>query len=294
MLPPLPLQEWEPTKKTLHRYLQIIGKIKIALHPPMNNWWHIVLHTHPRGFTTRSIPYNFISFEIALDCIDHRLIVSCSHGHTESFALVDGLSVSDFYKQLFNCLEKVGISASIKKIPYDLEDEIPFPEDHTHHHYDQEYVHRFWQVMRWTDQVFQEFAGKAYCKTSPVNIYWHHLDIAVARFNGERGPDMPDAGKADQEAYSHELISFGFWAGDEQMREPAFYSYTYPSPDGIDSQPLNPSSAEWIDSNGSPMALLKYHDLLDHKEFKSTLLAFMQSAYDAGAKLANWDVEECK
>ncbi len=292
MLPHLPLEKWEPTKKTLHRFLQILGKIKMELSPKRNHWWHIVLHPSSRGITTQSIPYEDFTFEMVLDCIDHELQLRCSNGNLKSFKLHDGLTVAQFYDKLFELLRSIGVEVDIRAVPYDLEDDIPFAEDDKHHSYDSAYVHKSWQILVWVDQVFREFSGRAYCKTSPVNLYWHHMDLAVTRFNGDRGPEMPDANQADKEAYSHEVISFGFWAGDDQVREPAFYSYTYPSPDGIDQEKLQPDTSSWVNSNGSPMAYLSYHDLLENSDPKQSLLNFMQSAYDAGAKLAGWEVEQ--
>lgn len=293
-LPELPLEEWESTKETLHRYFQIIGKIKMKLAPKQNHWWHIVLHTNSRGVTTRSIPYGDLSFEISFDFIDHELQVICSNGNKFSFPMNDGLTVASFYQQTIELLKSIGVKVTIKAEPYDLSDDLPFPDDNKHHYYDRKYVHRFWKVLDFTNHVFTEFAGKSFGKTSPVNIYWHHMDIAITRFNGKRGPEMPGASQADQEAYSHEVISCGFWAGDDKVREAAYYSYTYPSPKGIDEQPLLPKNAQWIDNNGSPMAFLPYSAIKNSATPKKDLLNFMNSAYKAGAQLANWELEERK
>ncbi|GGW73801.1 hypothetical protein DFQ11_1097 [Winogradskyella epiphytica] len=124
-------------------------------------------------------------------------------------------------------------------------------------------------------------------------MYWHSFDLVVTRFSGEEAPPMSkDARLSDKDAYSHECISFGFWPGDENVPEPAFYSYTYPSPEGIDKETIKPASAEWIESNGSPMALLKYKDLLKSEQPREDLLDFLESTYQAGAKKANWDIEK--
>lgn len=101
-----------------------------------------------------------------------------------------------------------------------------------------------------------------------------------------------DARISDKDAYSHECISFGFWAGDDNVQEPAFYSYTYPSPDGLDQKPLEPEDANWIINNGTPMAVLTYDDLRVKDNPRETLLKFMESAYIAGAELAGWDIDE--
>ena len=144
----------------------------------------------------------------------------------------------------------------------------------------------------WVDGVFKEFGGRFYGKTSPVHLYWHHMDLVLTRFSGARGPALaPDIRLSDKDAYSHEVVSSGFWAGDDTVRGAAFYTYAYPSPDGIDAEPLQPPAAAWVDSNGSPMALLMYDDLRQTADPRQALLDFLESTYQAGARLAGWDVE---
>lgn len=96
----------------------------------------------------------------------------------------------------------------------------------------------------------------------------------------------------EKDAYSHEQISFGFWAGDDNVREPMYYSYTYPSPEGVDQETLQPAGAKWQDSNGSPMALLRYEDVRNSAKPGKTVLGFLESAYQAGAKKAEWKIDE--
>lgn len=96
----------------------------------------------------------------------------------------------------------------------------------------------------------------------------------------------------EKESYSHEQISFGFWAGDDNMQEPMYYAYTYPSPEGLGQEDLHPAQAKWVDSNGSPMALLRYQDVLFSSSPRQQVLAFLESAYQAGAIRAGWNIEE--
>ncbi|MGB5818398.1 MAG: DUF5996 family protein [Saonia sp.] len=290
LFPELPLDAWEPTKETLHRYLQIVGKIRLALMPRKNHWWYITLYVGTRGINTDSIPYGDFTFEIQFDFLDHMLHIHTSNGKRISFELKDGLSVADFYAKLKEALHNLGIEANILAKPYDLSDTVPFAECTHHNSYDKVYVNRFWRILVQVDQVFKTFSGQSYSKTCPVHLYWHHMDLAVTRFSGERGPEMPNAKVADRDAYSHEVISFGFWAGDANVRFPAFYAYTYPSPEGIDKEPLAPKAAEWIDSNGSPMAFLTYDSIRESENPKAALLQFLESAYSAGARLSGWDI----
>jgi hypothetical protein len=287
--PPLPLEEWEDTKNTLHRFAQIVGKIRLALAPHANHWWHVTLYVTTSGLTTSPIPYRDVTFAIDFDFIDHRLVISTSTGATEAFAL-EGLSVTRFYERLFSGLRQLGIEVSILDKPYDLTPAEPFSADTRHVSYDKEYINRYWRILVQTDAVFKEFSGRFTGKQSPVQLFWHSFDLAVTRFSGRRAPEWKGADRATREAYSHEVISFGFWPGDADFRAPAFYSYTAPEPAGLTGQPLRPEEAFWADM-GSSRALLMYDDLRKMNSPKTALFNFLDSAYRAGARTAGWNEE---
>ena len=262
--------------------------------PRRNHWWNITLHVTPRGMGTGPIPYSFYTFEIDFDFIDHQLIIRTSKGETQQFTLQDGLSVANFYTSVMKALEAVEVKVQIQAKPYDLKSKTPFAQDHEHAAYNPEQVNRYWRTLVTVDQVLKEFSGRYYGKTCPVHLYWHHMDLTVTRFSGKSVPVPSEASVVEKDAYSHEVISFGFWPGDDQVRYPAFYSYTFPSPDGLDLEKLYPKCAQWVDSNGSPMALLNYEELRLMDNPKEALLSFLESAYIAGAELAGWPVEELR
>jgi hypothetical protein len=158
--------------------------------------------------------------------------------------------------------------------------------------YDPRAVERFWRILDWTDGVFETFSGWYCGKTSPVHLFWHSLDLAVTRFNGERSPDAPALGPVDREAYSHNVVSFGFWAGDRNVREPTFYAYAAPEPAGLRQQALRPDGAQWVERAGGSLALLPYEAVRTAPDPRRTLLAFLESAYQAGAALGGWDRRE--
>jgi len=292
IFPPLPIEEWEETKHTLHLFFQIVGKIRLTLFPKMNHWWHVTLYLSPRGMTTRPIPYGNIIFEIELDFIDHRIIIRTSNGQDKSFGL-EGISVSDFYKQITSALNELGIEAHIKATPYDVPfSNVPFESDREHSSYDKEYVNRYWRILVQVNSVFEEFRSRFIGKSTPVHLYWHHADLAVTRYSGKKAPDYEGGTAADKEAYSHEVISVGFWAGDENVRAPAFYSYTYPEPKGLAQEPLAPKEAFWNTEGAGSMAILMYDDLRKTQSPRQALLDYLESAYQAGAKRANWKIEE--
>lgn len=290
--PEMPLDAWRPTKNTLHLFLQIVGKIRLKTHPPVNHWWHVPFYVSPRGLTTRTIPYGGGSFEIEFDLHDHELKIRMSDGRVEDFALYDGLTVADFYASVFANLAKLGINPEIKADPYEAPSTTPFAEDHENHSYDKEYIERFHKILVSVDDILQEFRGRFCGKSTPVHLFWHSFDLALTRFSGKVAPPMPEANMVTREAYSHEVISFGFWFGDDKensVAAPAFYSYTAPKRAGLENEPLQPETAFWTPDGG--MALLMYDDIRNSPEARQQVLNFLESTYQAGAKLANWDVE---
>ncbi len=289
-LPSLPLAEWEATKRTLHLWLQIVGKIRLASSPPRNHWWHAPLYLDVRGLTTRRLHApSGDTFQIDFDFLDHRLVVRTNGGAVESFALEDGLSVADFDERLHATLAGLGIDVAIREQPFGLSTTTAFPADREHSAYDGEAVERFWRVLEWSDLVFEEFSGWYCGKTSPVHLFWHSFDLAVTRFGGDRAPEMPTADSVTREAYSHDLISFGFWPGDENVREASYYSYTAPEPAGLREHRLLPAAAAWIEQGSGSLALLPHDAVRTAADPKATLLAFLESAYEAGADASGWD-----
>ncbi|MGA8854920.1 MAG: DUF5996 family protein [Christiangramia sp.] len=297
ILPELKYVGHEKQKLTLHLFFQIMGKIRMCFMPRKNHWWYITLYVNERGFTTGpiAIENGFQSFSVNLNLFENVLEVFKSTGEHRSFQLDNELSVAEFYKRLLSILENLAIDVKINGKPYDLNIDRKFSEITEIHQYDKEYATVYWKTFRWVDSVFKEFSGRFYGKTCPVHLYWHSMDLAVTRFSGKKAPAMPkEARISDKEAYSHECISFGFWAGDDNVQEPAFYSYTYPAPENIDQEELTPKSANWIMNNGSHMAVLTYADLQKEDNPRNVLLDFMESAYQAGAQLAGWDIENFK
>lgn len=288
---PLPLDEWEDTKETLHRYAQIVGKVRLANSAHRNHWWQVPLYVSTRGLTTSPIPHGSTTFEVFFDLMDSRLAVATSEGGHFAFHL-DDMPVAEFYRRLFEGLGTLGIEVSINNKPFALDDEHTLDENTFHYVFDRDHVRRYWQTLVQVDQIFKEFVGRFNGKTSPVHLFWHSFDLALTRYSGRRSPEREGADKVTREAYSHEVISFGFWPGDKQVRAPAFYSYTAPEPEDLTDQPLEPEAAFWAPEGGT--ALLMYDDMRVADSPKDALLAFMESAYQAGAKTAGWDIEEFK
>lgn len=288
-LPPLPYDEWEDTKATLHLVAQILGKIKLANHPKAGHWWHATLHVTPRGISTQTIPTPTGNFEIEIDVRDLHLKLWSSQGGSETVALADR-SVKDIYSDTMTALERIGHPTRILAKPYDMpHSTTSFGEDDQHRSWNKEAIQNWWRAITFVDEVFKTFGGRSFTRTSPIHLFWHSFDYVVTRFSGNTAPNFGSGDRrSDVEAYSHEVISFGFWPGDPKTRFPAFYSYTAPEPEGLADQPLAPASAWWQELPGSHLALLKYDDLRSLDDPRQGLLDFMNSAYLAGCSCARW------
>ena len=288
-LPVLDLHPWEPAKDTLHLWCQILGKTRLALTRRRNHWWNVTLYVSARGLTTHRMPTDTGNLELEVDLVGHRLRARTTHAE-DGFELVDGLSVAAFHDQYLALLDRLGVKAEIRAEPFGVPMTTPFADDVDHASYDSDAAGRFLSVLQWSADVFDEFAGWFSGKTSPVHLFWHSFDLAFARFSGRRAPAMPGADPVTAEAYSHEVVAFGFWPGDRVNQFPAFYSYTAPEPSGLRERPLRPAAAGWIEQRGGSLAVLPYDAVRESSDPRADLLEFLQSAYEAGAPLAGWDL----
>jgi hypothetical protein len=290
-LPDIPYEGWSATKDTLHLWCQIVGKVKLATTARLNHWWNAPLYVDVRGLTTRLMRHAGITFRIDFDLLEHRLEVATSDGRREALALTDGLSVAELDTGLHAMLATLGIDVTIREQPFGVPMTTPFPEDREHAAYDAAAVQRFWRALDWVDDVFHDFSGRFAGKQSPVHLFWHSFDLAVTRFSGRPAPPIEGADSVTREAYSHEAISFGFWAGDQNVPHASFYSYTAPEPPGLRDRRLRPGQAMWKELPTGSLALLPYDIVRAAPDPRATLLDFLESAYLAGAGAAGWDVD---
>ncbi|HEY6330688.1 MAG TPA: DUF5996 family protein [Blastocatellia bacterium] len=287
--PSLPLDRWRDTYATLHMWTQIVGKIRLSQTPLVNHYWSSVLYVTARGLTTSPIPHGRRVFQIDFDFIDHKLVIDTSDG-ARSIVNLEPRSVASFYEDLMAALQDMEIEVSIHAKPDEVPNPIPFAEDTVHASYDKTYAHRFWQILVQVDRVFKEFRARFIGKCSPVHFFWGSFDLAVTRFSGRRAPERPGADAITREAYSHEVISHGFWPGSGTMTGPAFYSYTAPVPGGLGEQSIRPSAAYY--SQDLSEFIMSYDDVRTAQSPEQMILDFCQSTYEAGARLANWDRAE--
>ena len=288
--PALDYADWRDTGATLHRWTQIVGKVRLALTPWLNHGWHVPLYVTARGLGTSAIHVDAGVFEIELDFVDHRFVLRSSFGAERSFAL-EPMSVAAFYRRVMTELGAAGLVVTIDVVPNEIADPVPFPQDTAHSAYDAAAASALWQAMVRIDRVFHSFRTGFLGKSSPVHFFWGSFDLAVTRFSGRRAPlhpggvpGLPDA--VTREAYSHEVSSAGFWPGNDAFPQAAFYSYAYPKPNGYEQAVIEPDGAFWSPEMGE--WLLPYDAVQRAADPSAELLRFLDSTYRAAAGLAHW------
>ena len=287
--PELPLAAWQDTYATLHMWSQIVGKVRLALSPRLNHWWEVPLYVNAVGLTTSPIPYEGGIFEIQFDFVDHKLTVQTNHSTGATIKLAPR-SVADFYGMFMAILAELGIEVKIWTMPVEIPNPIPFDQDTQHASYAPEYANRFWRILVSADSVFKEFRARFIGKSSPSHFFWGSFDLAVTRFSGRRAPERAGADPITREAYSHEVISAGWWPGSGDIAGPAFYAYAAPEPEGFSQQPVRPAQALYHPQLKE--FLLMYDDVRQATSPRAALLEFLQSTYDAGADTGKWNRKE--
>jgi len=286
MWPELKWAEWQKTADTLHMWTQIVGKTRLALSPLQAHWWNVPLYVSARGLNTSAMPYGSEFLEVAFDFVSHDLKFSLSSGANLSIPL-RAQSVADFYREYQRSLSALGVVVPIHPVPVELQHPIPFVEDTEHTSYDPDAAHRFWRVLMSANKIFQQFSSRFVGKVSPVHFFWGSFDLAVTRFSGRPAPTREGADAITREAYSHEVISAGFWPGNGGFGEAAFYCYAAPAPKGLESVSIRPPKASYNKALGEFIYL--YEELRNESSPDEALLAFLESTYEAGANLAKWD-----
>ena len=289
--PALPLDEWRDTYETLHRWTQIVGKVRLVQLPWINHAWHSTLYVTARGLTTGPVPHGTTTFQVNFDFLDHKLTVRTSMGGMRTLRLAPR-SVAAFYRDFMDTLDDLDVPVRIHTKPNEVADATPLDQDTKRASYDPAAVTRFWRALSQADRVLTDFRARFQGKCSPVHFFWGSFDLAVTRFSGRTAPphpggvpNLPDWVARD--AYSHEVSSAGFWPGGSGLEEAAFYSYAYPEPDGFKAAKARPAQAYY--HKDLREFILPYDAVRTAADPDAMLLDFLQSTYEAAANLGRWD-----
>jgi hypothetical protein len=283
--PTLHYEEWKETYATLHMWMQVVGKVALVQAPPINHSWAVALLVSPRGLSTHLLPRGARTFAIEFDFVDHQLVVRVSDGSSQTRPLT-GESVADFYAAIMSLLQRMDLGVRIWPMPVEVPDPIRFDSDTIHHTYDPAAAYRWWQILSRTAPLFAERRASFLGKTSPVHFFWGSADLAVSRFSGRPAPPR-EGPRFMRDAYSHEVISHGFWPGSGPVLEPAFYAYAVPEPAGLKDAAVQPSAAYYHRELGE--FILPYEAVRTMPDPTAAIGAFIDSTYERAATLGRWD-----
>jgi len=285
--PPLPLAAWADTYATLHRWTQVLGKVCLARTVRTNHFWNIAFRPGARGLETPVLSADGRSLALRFDFCSHRLVFHRSDGRREEIPL-EPQTVASFYARTMDALRRLGFDTRIWTTPVEIPvDAIPFEKDESHRAYDAGSVSAFWRAVLAMRPVFEAFRARFLGKCSPVHFFWGSFDLAVTRFSGRRAPERPGADPVTREAYSHEVISHGFWPGGGAVGEPAFYAYAAPEPADLKIASIAPAAASY--SGDLSEFLLPYDAVRRAGDPARELTRFLESTYERAADLAGWD-----
>lgn len=288
--PELSVERDHETLAILHLAAQMLGKVRVTHAPWMNHGWHVALQPNARGLST--LPTSAgdgRTFTLTLDLCRHAMVLWVSDGSREEVPLNAG-SVAALHRRLIAILDQHGLPSNFNGVPNELPDAIPFAEDSAPREYDRESAARFRESLAAVMPVFSRFRAGFEGKASPVQFWWGSFDLAVNRFSGRKAPPHPGGvpglpDRITREAYSHEEVSVGFWAGGATAADPFFYGYIYPEPEGYRTSRVR--HGRFDETYGE--FVLSYAYVRASDEPARMLMEFFQSAYDAGADLAKWD-----
>lgn len=288
--PSLAYENWKDTLDTLHMKMQIIGKVKLALNPFLNQWWQVALHLNTKGMTTGIMPYEHGVCEIEFDFTDHNLTIRTGDNRMKTMPLFPS-SVAEFYKEFMKLLKSMGISVSINTLPCEFYDPVRFELDNGRKSYDKDYVNAWWKILIRVHGIFERFRSGFRGKSSPVHFFWGSFDLCETRFSGKTCDIPTGADIILKFAENEENFTFGFWPGDINYPHAAFYSYFYPAPKGIESAAENVKN--YYDLNMKEF-ILDYRKVIESQNPEESILEFLNVTYYSGAKPAGWDTESLK
>jgi len=286
--PDIDVSKWAETKRGLHLYAQMLGKVKLVLAPLRPNWIFAALYLTPRGITTGTIPWRGSSLDIELDVFKGRIVVSRSNGVCAVVPLLPVRTVAEVYHDLTKALEKIGVPCTITPIPQEVPDTTPLPEDQTPCPYDADAAVRWFHAATVAWDVFDEWRSGFFGRAG-LQLWWGAFDLSLMLFSGRKVQAPTDRGYLMKYDLDAELLNVGLYFGDQQ-NAPFFYGYIHPEPKGSESLQVAPEQASW--STTFREWVLPYDIVRASPAPAATLTAFLDSIYDVCVTNAGWNRDD--
>lgn len=285
--PDIHVANWAGTKRSLHLYAQMLGKIRLALSPPQPNWMFTALYLSPRGITTGFIPYGLISVEATLDVFDSRITIAQSSGERTFVDLLPVRTIAEIYEALSASLRRLNVACYITAIPQEVADTTPFDQDRRASEYDPAAVLRWFRAATATAAIFEGWRTRFFGRTG-IQLWWGAFDLALLLFSGRRVTPPSNRGYLMRYDLDAELMNAGLYFGDAETG-PFFYGYIHPQPAGAENVPIRPAPAVW-----SPKLsewVLPYDAVRTASDPAAAIREFVDSVYETCLGAGGWSRE---
>jgi hypothetical protein len=287
-LPAISYEQWSATCDTLHAHTQILGKLAVELAPPEPQLQHAALRLTARGWETLPLPAPDGSGAIvaALDLRTHEALVEHSDGRGTRIALTPHRPVAEVTREVLVAVGRLAGAVEINPTPQEVPWEVPLDEDNEHATYEADQVESYFAAATEAALVLAEFRAAYRGRSTPVNAWWGTFDLAVALFSG-RPVDPPSDDFIMRNAGDAQLIQIGWWPGDPNHGEAAFFAIAYPPEDGFGQGEVRPDAARWDPDLGE--WILAWDDMRDTPDPRAVALEFARSAFSHACAVCDWD-----
>jgi hypothetical protein len=283
--PALDVAAWAPTKKSLHLYTQMLGKLRVALSPPQPNWMFTALLLTARGITTGPMPWHERALQATLDVFASEIAIDLSDGRSRRIALVPARTIAEVWSELLGALSALGVDVTLSPIPQEVPDVTPLDADRRPAAYDPAAVERWFRAVTATSASFESWRTHFFGR-SGIQLWWGALDVALLLFNGKHVPPPTDRGYLLRYDLDAEMMNVGLYPGDDATA-PFFYGYIFPQPPDAAQLPIAPATATWSDAIKE--WVLPYEAVRGSADPHATLCAFLDSIYGLCVSAAGWD-----
>jgi Family of unknown function (DUF5996) len=283
--PDLPYEAFSDTRYLLHMLAQMIGKLKLET-PFESHFSNVVLWPTSSGISSGLIPYHEESFSIDINLRHHEVQLITSWNFFEKFAL-RSCSVANLYRSLFAMLSAANIDLSINPIPQELTSQpIPFDQDNAKREYNKELAVAWWRILLSSYLIMMRYHAKFHGESPPMGLMWGTFDLRDARYNGVVVKPTGDSDYIRRNSMDEQQVEIGWWPGNELYPRPAYYSFTFPEPKGLEEAKIKPDRAHF--DNKLREFIIDYDDIRHSDDPGKDLLEFFDSAYEAGITRAGW------
>jgi hypothetical protein len=282
--PDVDVSRWSETKRSLHLYAQMLGKIKLAVAPVQPNWLFTALYLTPRGLSTGTVLWRESSFEAVVDVFESAILITRSNGESARVPLLPVRTVAEVYADLTSALAKLGIVCTISTIPQEIPDVTPLDEDRRPSEYDPAPARRWFAASTAVSGVLDDWRARFFGRAN-LQLWWGAFDIALLLFSGRHVAPPTDRGYIMKYDLDAELMNVGLYFGDAQT-PPFFYGYIHPEPADAASLPIAPSQASW--STALHEWVLPYESVRTSSDPATVLRAFVDAIYEHCFDAAGW------